>query len=36
MKKDALEVRNFVFPKDSQNLEMDKEYNIYRHKKVEI
>lgn len=36
MKKDALEVRNFVFPKDSQNLEIDKEYNIYRHKKVEI
>ena len=35
-KKNANQLNNFVFPKDSQNLEMDKEYDIYRHKKVEI
>ena len=35
-KKNANELNNFVFPKDSQNLEISKEYDIYRHKKVEI
>ena len=30
------QLNNFVFPKDSNNLEIDKEYNIYRHKKIEI
>jgi hypothetical protein len=35
-KKNANQLNNFVFPKDSNNLEVDKEYNIYRHKKVEL
>ena len=35
-KKNANQLNNFVFPKDSNNLEIDKEYNIYRHKKLEI
>ena len=35
-KKNANQLNNFVFPKDSNNLEVDKEYDIYRHKKVEL
>jgi len=35
-KKNANQLNNFVFPKDSNNLEINKEYDIYRHKKVEI
>jgi len=35
-KKNANQLNNFVFPKDSNNLEIDKEYDIYRHKKVEL
>lgn len=35
-KKNANQLNNFVFPKDSNNLEINKEYNIYRHKKVEL
>lgn len=36
LKKNATHLNNFVFPKDSNNLEIDKEYDIYRHKKVEL
>lgn len=35
-KKNANQLNNFVFPKDSNNLEVDKIYDIYRHKKVEL
>ena len=35
-KKNANQLNNFVFPKDSNNLAVDKEYDIYRHKKVEL
>lgn len=35
-KKNANQLNNFVFPKDSNNLAVDKMYDIYRHKKVEL
>ena len=35
-KKNANQLNNFVFPKDSNNLEINKEYDIYRHKKIEL
>lgn len=35
-KKNANQLNNFVFPKDSNNLAVDKMYDIYRHKKIEL